>query len=140
MDGRQVIAEMRELMAEIEAGSHGISMDELRRIGKVKLDSWMRDTVDALFRGYRARERAISRGGTDRGVLCEYKRINTAIDDAIEAACFGYGEQVVSALRGNFFDGYGWRRSETSAYIAERTFYRIKKRCYLYVAVKLLMI
>lgn len=137
MDDKRAIGRMRAMLCELEAEERGMSLDEVKRLRGVKLSGWLWGAIGAVISGYHDRERCLRDERVLDEVGAEYARINRAVDDAIATSCFGYGEQVVNSLREDMIAGRGWRMSGMSAIISERTFYKIKKQCFLYVAARL---
>ena len=137
MDDKRAIGLMRAMLCELEAEEQGMTLEEVKRLRGVKLPSWLWAAVGSVIAGYHDRERCLNDGRMPDEVAAEYARINRAVDDALATACFGYGAQVVSSLREDMIAGRGWRNSGLSAILSERTFYKIKKQCFLYVAARL---
>lgn len=140
MDERQLMYRLRVLISEEEEHQRGMSLGEVRRLRSVKLPRWLYHMIGVMISGYHERERAIMTKGTPAEVREEYARINHTIDGAVESACFGYEADVIAAMREDLILDNGWRRSPSSAIFGERTFYRIKKLCYVYLAARLYLI
>lgn len=138
MDGdKRVMMRVRTLLCEIEAEQKGMALEDIKRLRGIKMSRWLTRTVHELLSGYHERERYTRQGNGSPEVIAEYKRINRAIDDAIGVACFGYAADVAAALHEDMIAGRGWNKSVVSGVFSERTFYKVKRQCYLYVAAKL---
>jgi hypothetical protein len=131
---------LRALISEEEEHQRGVTLGEMRRLRSVKLPRWLYQMVGVMIAGYHDRESAIAARDTPAEVREEYMRINHTIDGAVEAACFGYDADVIETMREDLIRDNGWRRSPSSAIFGERTFYRIKKLCYVYLAARLYLI
>lgn len=140
MEDKVLMRRLRAMMCEVENEKRGMTLDEMRRLHGVRLPRWLYRLIRELLGGYHERERYLRGKSTSDEVRVEYERINRAIDDVVEVVCFGYGSDVAKTIREDMIAGHGWRSSGMSAIFGERTFYRLKKQCYLYLAAKLYLI